>query len=389
MIDTERGIRERTTQLRTSTRPNAPLIFPGEGPTHPREALLYFIIAVIFTYINLYFAGTPCPTLGTAIPLDIDPADLDLGDREWKQDCVSPSVGDTALEAVPVYRVGFFMIATGSLYSTLAQQLHVSMERFFCADARRSRIVYVHYFIWTDDERWKPKHASRFRETTKVFHKRLGWPGDTLMRFELIINHKDTYNYTSYDYLYYIDADMKFVDHVCEDIFGLRVATAHPHFPLGGHKGNPYDENTKSKAYIEKSLEKENQYYVGAFWGGKASEVINLLQSCRDGIQWDFNNLDGYIARVHDESHVNRYFIDHKPTVLTSSYCYPQPPSDFVTPWLSDFEKKILSVNKPQGWRNKGSASEDDLAKLDLKGEARTTNKRNSTTSEESPSEKG
>ena len=50
--------------------------------------------------------------------------------------------------------------------------------------------------------------------------------------------------------------------------------------------------------------------------------MIKLLHTCNTNIKQDFNNLNGYIAKVHNESHLNRYVTENRPTlILTKSYC--------------------------------------------------------------------
>jgi hypothetical protein len=57
-----------------------------------------------------------------------------------------------------------------------------------------------------------------------------------------------------------------------------------------------------------------------------------------DQIKKDSDN--GIMAVWHDESHLNRYFIDHKPTtILSPSYCYPES-------WKLPFHKRILMLDK-------------------------------------------
>ena len=45
------------------------------------------------------------------------------------------------------------------------------------------------------------------------------------------------------------------------------------------------------------------------------------------------------IAIWHDESQMNRYFIDNIPKLLNPSYCYPES-------WNIPFEKKLLALDK-------------------------------------------
>jgi len=64
---------------------------------------------------------------------------------------------------------------------------------------------------------------------------------------------------------------------------------------------------------------KENIIFFGAFWGGITSEILKLCNTIRANIDKDLEK--NIIAIWHDESHLNRYFIDHKPTkVLVSGF---------------------------------------------------------------------
>jgi len=55
---------------------------------------------------------------------------------------------------------------------------------------------------------------------------------------------------------------------------------------------------------------------------------------------------NGIIARWHDESHMNRYFLDHEPTIiLDPGYCYSNC-SGHILP----YKQKILALDKDHGF---------------------------------------
>ncbi len=63
-----------------------------------------------------------------------------------------------------------------------------------------------------------------------------------------------------------------------------------------------------------------------------------MSQAIETNIDSDLNK--GIIAVWHDESHLNRYFIDHPPTkILCPSYCYYERTN-------LPFSKKIITVDK-------------------------------------------
>ena len=168
--------------------------------------------------------------------------------------------------------------------------------------------VYVHYFVFTDSTAWRAPISSgnSNRNYSIIFQKKLAWPQSTLNRFEIIVDNFVELGFSSYDYFYWLDADMKMVDHVCEDIFGDLVATMHPHY----YKSNemyPYESsNTQSRAYVDQLHRYEHHYYVGSFYGGSSLEMRKLIKTCHENIQYDYKQLNGFIAKVHDESHLNR-----------------------------------------------------------------------------------
>ena len=124
-------------------------------------------------------------------------------------------------------KIGFFLMGTGK-YIKLIEQLAESMEKFFCVKEQHQN-VFVNYFIFTDNTSWVPKIENRLRGYSIIYQKKLGWPLDTLMRFKMVLSHSAKLEYSS-NYLYWIDADMRFVDFVCEDLLGELVGTQHPHY---------------------------------------------------------------------------------------------------------------------------------------------------------------
>jgi len=78
-------------------------------------------------------------------------------------------------------------------------------------------------------------------------------------------------------------------------------------------------------------------YYAGGFNGGTTESFLEMSKTIKERINKDLEK--NIIAIWHDESQMNRYFIDNPPKVLSPSYCYPES-------WNIPFEKKILALNK-------------------------------------------
>ena len=78
----------------------------------------------------------------------------------------------------------------------------------------------------------------------------------------------------------------------------------------------------------------------GYLWGGRSGPVLELLETLSARINDDLAR--GVIAIWHDESHLNKFFIEHKASVNTLD-----PGFAFPTIWpAAPFEKKILHLEK-------------------------------------------
>lgn len=209
-------------------------------------------------------------------------------------------------------------MATGR-YDVYAEEMIRSARPYFCTSSD------VTYFIFSDGK------ITPSQDVVQISQKRLGWPHDTLKRFEVYLSHADRMK--EMDYLFALDADMRFVAPVGEEILSDLVGTQHPGFV--GKRGS-YETDPLSTACV---LKKEGKiYFAGGFYGGKREEFFKLLKRTNEQIDKDLER--DYIAVWHDESHLNRYFIDHPPTlVLNPSYCYPEC-------MTLDFPKKLMALDK-------------------------------------------
>ncbi len=216
--------------------------------------------------------------------------------------------------------VGLVVVATGK-YIQFVTPLIESADRFFVPGHKRT------YFIFTDHVDEAPKADN----IVTVCQKRLGWPQDTMMRCWIYVKNKELYN--DLDYIFACDADMRFADIVGDEILGSRVGTQHPGYV--GRRGT-YETNPSSRAYI--APHEGKFYFAGGFYGGSASEFITLNETLYERITIDLNN--GIMPVWHDESHLNRYFIDFEPTVILSpSYCYPED-------WNLNYHPRLLAIVK-------------------------------------------
>jgi len=160
------------------------------------------------------------------------------------------------------------------------------------------------------------------------------WPMPTLKRYDYFIEQKNILS--EYDYVYYSDVDMRFVDDVGDEIISDLVGTIHPGFYLNNNFEFTYDRNPNSLAYVPYGV--GTNYFAGGFNGGKSNTFLNMCETISDWRKED--NSKNIIPVWHDESYMNKYFIINPPTLkLSPSYCYPES-------WNIPFCKKLLALDK-------------------------------------------
>ena len=84
-----------------------------------------------------------------------------------------------------------------------------------------------------------------------------------------------------------------------------------------------YETRRGSRAYIDFQRDKPTRYYYSGLFGGSRVRMFHILSSIAAHSEVDIAM--GIMARVHDESHVNRYWASFPPTrIMTAAYMYPE-----------------------------------------------------------------
>ena len=181
------------------------------------------------------------------------------------------------------------------------------------------------------------------------------WPLPTLMRYHLFLQQEEKLK--EYDYIFYCDADMLFVNYVGDEILGNGLTAAqHPGYAVRKEYWPPYEPNEKSASYIKRPGRVINDggkprfmplYFAGGFFGGRTKEFLDACRGIRDLVDKDFA-MD-YIPIWNDESALNKYLESHPPdVVLTPSYVYPDSLiKEYYLPlWGCDYPPKIITLTK-------------------------------------------
>ena len=209
------------------------------------------------------------------------------------------------------FKVGLIITALAN-YIVFLKALIASADQFFMNSQK------VTYFVLTDSPAGVSKIVSR-RNIVSIEESNRGWPNNSMLRFAMISSHREQFQ--EMDFIFCVDVDVIFKDQVDMEALEYRVGTLHPMHYAESRSTYPYDTNPLSTASIKYA---EGEYYIsGAFFGGCRDEIMKLSETIHAKILRDLNELN-YVARWHDESHLNRYFIDHPPTKLLSPeyYCF-------------------------------------------------------------------
>ncbi len=182
------------------------------------------------------------------------------------------------------------------------------------------------------------------------------WPYPTLLRYNLFLQQEEKLK--EYDYIFYCDIDMKFVNVVGDEILGNGLTGAqHPMYALRKEYIAPYEPNPESQAYIHRpgQVTMDNTgkprfmplYYGGGFQGGKSDEWIKAMKEMRT--MTDKDMIKNYIPIWNDESIWNRYLFDNPASItLTPSYIYPDSLIDeyYTKVWGCNYVPRLITITK-------------------------------------------
>ena len=252
-------------------------------------------------------------------------------------------------------KIGIMCICLNKPYWVFAQEMLWGLDTFFLKHPSIKDKYDVEFMIWSD----MPIESFK----GKVFPAEpIEWPMPTLMRYHLFLQQEDYLK--QFDYIFYIDVDMRITDWIGEEILGEGLTAAvHPMYYVKRNLLPPYEPNQNSTAYIPRpgriidDLNEKREiinrrfqplYYAGGFQGGKTEDFIKAMKVMRKNIDDDFGN--NYIAIWNDESHFNKYLFENPPpVVLEPSYIYPDSlVSDYYVKqvWGRNFSPKIMTLTK-------------------------------------------
>lgn len=267
-------------------------------------------------------------------------------------------------------KVAFCWICLNPPYWEFAKTMIEGAKKFFLPGHD------VKYFLWSDmPEQINPEQlqgvvfpeaVSRAVESvsyvrndkdTIVFPTEgVEWPLPTLMRYHLFLQQEEVLK--DFDYIFYCDVDMMFVNVVGDEILGKGLTAAlHPGYAIRKEYWPPYEPNKQSSSFINRPgmlIDDAGKprfmpmYFAGGLQGGTSKEWFKAMRSMKELIDKDMAR--NYTPIWNDETAWNKY-LENTPedlVVLTPSYIYPDSLINeyYIPLWGCAYPPKLVTLTK-------------------------------------------
>lgn len=279
------------------------------------------------------------------------------------------------------FRIAFCWICLGQPYWQYAQPMIDGARQFFLPGHE------VDYFLWSDmpaqksplrKKEGKNAYTDGFNDAIEqTSQMALGatlfptewqpWPAPTLMRYHLFLQQEELLK--DYDYVFYCDVDMRFVNFVGDEILGTGLTAApHPGYYLKKELWPPYEPNKDSASYISRPgkviLDEGKRrfmpmYFAGGFQGGTSKEWFKAMHAMKKKVDEDMAK--GYVPIWNDETVWNKY-LEKTPEdliFLDPGYIYPDSLIEeyYVKFWGRNFIPRLVTLTKPFTTSAEGGAA--------------------------------
>uniref|UniRef100_A0A674JU31 Glycosyltransferase 6 domain containing 1 n=1 Tax=Terrapene triunguis TaxID=2587831 RepID=A0A674JU31_9SAUR len=180
------------------------------------------------------------------------------------------------------------------------------------------QIKVVNFYLFTDHPEKVPsmKLAPEKRLFIIPVQNYSWWQDISMNRMDIISNHIRSHWRYEVDYLYSMDTNVQMFEHIGVEIVDTLVGTISSWQYTKPWDSNSYERRPESRAAIPSG--EGDFYYAASFYRGSMSEIYKL--TCFKGVTEDRAN--GIEAKWHEESHLNKYLLYHKPTRLLSPEYY-------------------------------------------------------------------
>lgn len=221
--------------------------------------------------------------------------------------------------------IALVTICTGR-YSIFLDQFLASFRERFVTEHSRT------FFVFGDS----PSRSES--DVRQIYQKKLGWPYDTMMRFEMFNSVSN--ELSLHEYVFFLNVNMWCGTHVsAEEVLpdggdGL-VGVLHPGYYQTPPDQLPYERRPESRLSIP--IGSGGRYFQGCLIGGGARQFLDMSRVLADVISRDL--ACGIVPVWHDESAMNWYYYTRDVKALLPSFAYPES-------WDLPFPRRIVQLDK-------------------------------------------
>ena len=248
---------------------------------------------------------------------------------------------------------GIFLVATGN-YKQYLENIIINIKNNFLTQNKKILLIstddveYIEQFNYLTDDNMS-------YVVNKIYQ--IGFPGDTLYRFEYFLKFIDknidvfeVKTIYDIDYLLFMNLNMELfykIDTLSLNKYQL-FFTLHPRNKFDKVMNDHSLENDlNSSAWFEVSI--NHKYICGGFNGGVSPEYLKMAHILAQNICND--DLNNIVARWHDETQLNWYLnyiskTNIKYKILSYYYCSPNHKPYIANPYMSPITKTHDKIRK-------------------------------------------
>lgn len=246
--------------------------------------------------------------------------------------------------------ISVLVIATNRYVEFLPELLN-SVEEFLAPGSNIQVVVFTDQVNFVKSIKLEDTRVSLIVQEIPSY----GWPNATLLRYEIF---EQNWNLIRGDIVMYLDADTRVVRDIPETDFdpkSWKSGTAlvqHPGYfgrsfafmtIMRKSKRGPWESNPQSTSRVQKR--KRKIYVCGGVWMGTNRDIRRMIYQLAENVRID--NSNNVIAKWHDESHINKWFVENGATALDPSWAY----SD-IYPDLKKLNPRIEVITKDKTFSN-------------------------------------
>lgn len=208
--------------------------------------------------------------------------------------------------------------------------------------------VFLDQFISSFRSNFAPGHERTFfvfgesygthSDVKHIRQEKLGWPMDTMMRFDMF--NSISGELSRYEYVYFMNVNLNCETQVeGHEVFPDQgdslLGVIHPGYHISPTYQLPYERRSASCLSIPHGVGRH--YFQGCLIGGRSPQFLEMSLDLANRIRTDLSN--GIVPIWHDESAMNWYYSSRDVMALPPSFAYPDNTN-------MPFDRRVVQLDK-------------------------------------------